>query len=236
MRVLELGQFISISYAGMLLAEQGCEVTKWTAPDGRPDPVQDLLYGGELWAWLCQGKRLVRRAAAEVATLPPGEADVVLDNFRADAWTRWQVDPAEQAARLGVPWVSLRDEFDQRSFDPIAQARAWGDLIGCVPACLGDTAAGLWMAFKALAAPPGHHVLRQGSILAKLVEGELLVDPPRPHPGLVPWMEPGSYGPDIDGGGDGVIVMYRGEPHREPYRDSRWRREHLDHRGGRYVI
>jgi hypothetical protein len=135
-----------------------------------------------------------------------------------------------------VTWVSLRDDFDGRGFDALAQARAWGDHVGYVPTYIGDTSAGLWMAFKALAAhehgDSGHHVLRQGACLAKLVEGEAVVETKRngEHP---PWDAPGTYGPDGD---EGVAVDFKGERIVEPFRDEAWRREHLDHRGGRYVV
>lgn len=229
MRILELGSYISIAYAGMILAEQGHEVVKWTA--ARPDPVQGLRHGAALWEWINHGKQLGERHAAAVGYEPAGRWDAVIDNIRVQTWQEWGVDPAAEAGRLGVPWVSMRDDFGGRSFDAIAQARAWGDHLGYIPAYLGDTSFGLWAAFKLLTAPPGHHVLCQAACLAKLVEGELVVTPWRDG-AAPPWDEPGSYGRD----GDGVTVIYRGEKHHEPFRGTGWRREHLRHDGGRYVI
>ncbi|CUU61007.1 hypothetical protein Ga0074812_15232 [Parafrankia irregularis] len=48
--------------------------------------------------------------------------------------------------------------------------------VGGYTVLLGDTTSGVWMGFKALAAittgAPGHHVIRQASTFAKLIEGE----------------------------------------------------------------
>lgn len=240
LRVLELGTYVAPAYAGMLLAEQGHQVLKWTSPD-TADPVLGLRHGGRLWAWLNHGKMLEQRHARHVVDLPAGDVDVIVDNLRAATWARWGVDPAGEADRLGVPWVSLRDDFDGRSFDAVAQARAWGDHLGYLPIYIGDTTGGLWLAFKALhlavAGLPGHHVLRQAACLTKLVEGELVVgDVPRPGPGAggPPWDEPGTYG--AAAGGGGVQVVYRGDTIVEPFRDQAWRRQHLQHDGGRIGI
>jgi hypothetical protein len=213
----------------MLLAEQGHEVTKWAA--GHPDPIEGLHRGAELWQWINTGKQVQYVHAADVRRLRPSDVDVVIENIRASTWDRWHVNPATQAKRLGVPWVSMRDDFDGRSFDAIAQARAWGDHLGYLPAYLGDTTGGLWLAFKALTAGPGHHVLRQAACLAKLVEGELVVEAERDGADT-PWDDPGTYGRD----GGGVRVVYRGEEIREPFRGDRWRRTHLRHDRGRYVV
>lgn len=229
MRVLELGSYVIPAYAGMVLAEQGHEVSKWTGV--RPDPILGLIRGGELWAWINHGKTVGQRHAATIEDEPPGRFDAVIDNIRAATWEAWGVDPAAEAERLGVRWVSMRDDAGGRSFDAIAQARAWGDHVGYVPAYLGDTAGGLWLAFKLLAAPPGHHVLHQAACLAKLVEGELQVTPERDG-AAPPWDEPGTYGRD----GDGVTVVYRGERHHEPFRDGAWRLANLRHEAGRLVV
>jgi hypothetical protein len=208
-------------------------VIKWTSPETL-DPVRELRRGDELWAWLNHGKIVEPRHAATVRLVTPGHVDAVIDNIRAITWQRWGVYLPQEAKRLGVPWVSMRDDFDGRGFDAIAQARAWGDHVGYVPAYLGDTAAGLWLAFKllALAGEPGHAVLRQGACLAKLVEGELVVQAKRDGE-IPPWDEPGTYGPTATG----VAVTYRGEQVEESYRDDAWRWENLAHDGdGRYTI
>lgn len=206
----------------MILAEQGHEVTKWVSPT-TPDPVQELRRGDELWAWLNHGKTLVPQHSMAVPDMPVGYIDAVIDNIRRTTWERWAVDPAEEAKRLGVPWVSMSDDFDGRGFDAIAQARAWG-----------DTAGGLWLAFKllALAGEPGHVVLRQGACLGKLVEGEMVVRAGRDGK-IPPWDEPGTYGPTATG----VSVAYRGEQVDESFKDDAWRWENLAHDGtGRYII
>lgn len=235
MRVLELGSYIIPAYAGMILAEQGADVYKWLGE--RPDPVQTLDRGGDdLWAWINAGKTLLRRDAREVKSLRPGDFDVVIDNIRASTWQRWGIDPAEQSPRLGVTWVSMRADVGERSFDVIAQARAWGDSLGLIPAYLGDTAGGLWLAFKALAAhatsPGGHRVVYQAAALAKLVEGEL-VAPGGDRSQGSPWDAAGTYGPDENGN---ARVVYRGETLLEPPRDDAWRLQNLRHSAGRFTI
>ena len=222
MNILELGSYVAPAYAGMILAEQGHTVTKWSTDD----PIHHLNRGPELWAWINEGKSVETRHAADVRDLEPGQVDIVLDNFRAATWERWGIDPADLASQIGVTWVSLRADDDQRSFDVIAQARAWGNM-GHLPFYIGDTAAGLWLAFKALCAPQGHHVIRQAACLAKLVEGEL-VTPRGPDN---PWDDPDNYG-----WFDQATVIFKGEYISEPARDDEWRRSHLAHRNGRYVI
>lgn len=148
MQVLELGSYVSVAYAGMLLAEQGHQVEKWVSPT-RPDPIQGLRRGAALWDWINEDKAVVQRNAVAVSDVPAGTYDVVLDNVRRETWRRWGLDPEAEAQRLNVAWISLRDELDGRSFDVVAQARAWMDHAGYVPFYVGDTAAGLWLAFKA---------------------------------------------------------------------------------------
>lgn len=239
MKVLEIGSYVIPAMAGMLLREQGHRVVKWINPNAEVlDPVQTLLKGDELWAYFNEGKQLVRHDARHVGLphlLRTGSFDIVIDNVRAATWEKWGVDPARVAAREGVAWVSMRDDFDGLSFDAIAQARAWGNHQGILPMYLGDTTGGLWLAFKALNARKGHHyVLRQATALAKLVEGELAVRPPRERDGLsTVWDRPGDYGPDADGS---AKVEFRGQTVREPLRDDAWRRENLHHKDGRYII
>lgn len=234
-RILELGSYVLPAYAGMVLREQGCEITKWTHPEGHPDPVQTLTRGADLWTWLNEGKTLAPRPASDIRTLAPGDTDVVIDNIRASAWHSWGIDPTAEAHRLDVPWISMRDEFDGRSFDAVAQARALMEHTPYIPIYLGDTSGGLWLAFKALAlltaGAKGHHTLRQSSCLAKLVEGELRV--PATRTTAPPWDAPGTYGAHADG----IRVIYRGTPIHEPARDHTWKWRHLRHDGtGRIII
>lgn len=230
MRVLELGVGIPPAYAGMVLAEQGHEVTRWLGE--RPDPVRLLRHGEALWAWLMAGKRAYRRHAESVRQLEPGDVDVVVDDFHPSSWREWGVDPALEAKRLGAVWVSLRAEDGGPLLDPVAQARAWGDHVGFLPIRIADTAAGLWLAFKALAANPGHHVLWHAGCLAKLVEGELVVPMDRSSLATAPCDEPGETGRE----GRGVVATQRGVRVTEPFRTRLWRLENLTHRDGRIVI
>lgn len=234
MRILELGSYVIPAYAGMILAEQGHQVEKWLSPT-TDDPVLGLRRGDELWAWLNEGKKVHAEPADHVTELEVGEYDVIIDNIRAQTWQRWGVDQAEVAARLRIPWVTMRDDFDGRSFDAIAQARAWGDHLGYLPVYIGDTSGGLWLALKALSTvsqgQTGLHILRQAACLAKLVEGELIVEADRPG-GTPPWDAPGTYGATSEA----ARVEYRGEIVTEPMRGPSWRRENLAHQDGRYRI
>lgn len=235
MRVLEIGSYVSIAYAGMILREQGCEVTKWLGTS--PDPVEELKGGERLWSWLNENKTTTVKHGSTVRDLQRGDFDVIIDNVRAETWQRWGVNPEVWANNLGVTWVSLRDDFDGRGFDAIAQARAWGDHIGYLPVYLGDTGGGLWLAFKALAMYANgerseHFVIRQAACLAKLVEGELLeVERDGYTP---PWDEPGTYG--LAPEGYATEVHYRGEIIKEPFRSAQWRRENLKHENGRLIV
>jgi crotonobetainyl-CoA:carnitine CoA-transferase CaiB-like acyl-CoA transferase len=220
----------------MLLAEQGCRVTKWS--DGR-DPILGLNRGEELWAWVNHGKVVVDEHPGVLAGewFAPGRGpDIVLDNFRPETLKRWHLDPAALAARHGLVWVSMRSEAGDRSFDLLAQARSWmGEGAPWVPFWAGDTVGGLWMAFKALAmhsaGRPGHYVLGQASCMQKLVEGELVLEAERAPGGPVPWeTEPYRFE-----AGE-AVVQYKGTTYREPVRDRAWKLANLWHDGGRIRV
>ena len=233
MRVLELGNFVVPAYAGMILAEQGARVEKWT--NGK-DPILGCRSGAELWAWINHGKTIRYRHPRELAGGVP--FDVVIDNFRPDTLIGWGVDPALLAGQYSLVWVSMRAEVGDRSFDLIAQARSTMEVAPHAPFWLGDTAGGLWAAFKALAMyadrRPGHYVLGQASCLQKLVEGELMVERPEPLAGnVVPW-DPDAYYHDT--AANEVRVDYKGASLREPVRDRAWKLAHLWHDGGRIRI
>ncbi len=227
LRILELGNYVVPSYAGMILAEQGHRVEKWT--NGR-DPILSLHRGDELWAWINRGKTLTDRHPRTLLDDWPG-ANIVLDNFRPETLARWGVDPAVLARRWGCVWVSMRSESGDRSFDLIAQARSWMEYAPWVPFWAGDTIGGLWLAFKALAAPgPGHYVLGQASCMQKLVEGELVIDVERDGK-TIPWEnEPYRF---EDGE---AVVQYKGDTYREPVRDRAWKLANLWHDQGRMRI
>jgi hypothetical protein len=231
-RVLELGNFVVPAYAGMILAEQGAIVEKWT--NGK-DPILSCRSGAELWTWINHGKTLVNRPVASLPGDPPS-VDIVIDNFRPSTLAGWGVDPVSLSQRHGWVWVSMRSEVGERSFDLIAQARSIREYGPHVPFWLGDTAGGLWMAFKALAmhvsGKPGHYVLGQASVLQKLVEGELLVERPEPLPGnVVPW-DPDPYFMDEMK----AVVEYKGEKIEEPVRSREWKWANLWHDGGRMRV
>jgi hypothetical protein len=55
------------AYSGMVLAEQGATVEKWT--NGK-DPILGCRSGAELWAWINHGKTLVNRPVASLPVDP----------------------------------------------------------------------------------------------------------------------------------------------------------------------
>jgi hypothetical protein len=208
----------------MVLAEQGHEVEKWWTGD---DPVLHLNAGDELWNWLNEQKTLTeKRASLDILEEALPAFDAVVENIRPASWKFWGIDREVLANRYGVRWVSMEAEVDGgRSFDAVAQAQALGSISPPIPFYIGDTAGGLWLAFKALASrETGHFRLFQASCLAKLVEGELMV--PRQT-----W-DRSLYRLDAEG----AAVEFRGEIVREPLRDTEWRRSHLRHQGGRISI
>lgn len=214
----------------MVLAEQGCDVTKWVRPD---DPILGLIQGDELWEWVNHGKTLTDRHVDSINATDLAGYDIVVDNIRASAWDRFGVDPQVLADELGVVWVSVRSETGARSFDVIAQAQTIMEHGPPVPWFIGDTSVGLWAAYKAMSmfarGRSGHAVVYQATALAKLVEGELVVDRPK---GDWPFDDQGTYFGDEHGG----HVFFRGEWRREPIRDRQWKLDNLRHVGGRLQI
>lgn len=224
LNILELGSYIAPAYAGMILAEQNHTVTKWT----RNDPIHDLLHGEDLWQWINHKKTVLDTHANNVALLQPNQYDIILDNTRLSTWHKRGIDPTKLAKHLNVTWVALTPNANTYSFDIIAQAQAFGNL-GILPFYIGDTAAGLWLAFKALAAQPGYHQVGHATCLAKLVEGEeTLQRPPNKYP----------YDPDdsYTCNGQTAQVTFKNTTITEPMRDREWRLQNLPNRDGRFIV
>jgi hypothetical protein len=236
--VLEMGNYISVAYAGMLLAEQGYDVYKVIHPT-KKDPILQLRHGKELWDWINHGKKFI------IAELPNGlpfltavKPDIVIENVRQATWQgRWCNIMAELCLHFDPRWVGLRDELGDKSFDVIAQARAFLNFSPRAAFYLGDTAAGLWMAFKASCSNEGGmFMLHQASILHKLVEGEMVVKANRTR-GHLPSTKT-FWDKEIFGANDRVaFAEYKGEIISEPIRDHKWRWANLKHDGkGRIII
>ena len=227
-RVLELGSYVVPAYAGMVLAEQGHHVTKWVKPGA--DPILGLHRGDELWRWINHGKRLEDRHPRDLLSTDE-RWDIVIDNFRPSTLAKWSIDPARIAKDRGLRWVSLRSEVGEVSFDLIAQARSWMEFCPWVPFYVGDTVAGLWVAFKALAGDePGHFVIGHATCMQKLVEGELVIDVDR-RGDAIPWDQERYTCVERE-----AVIDYRGTTYREPARSREWKLAHLWHHDGRMVI
>lgn len=230
-RILELGSSIAPAHAGLCLADAGMTVEKWAAGG---DPMQRLRDGHRLWEFYTRDKTLVARHSASIVDVERGRYDGIIDNHTARFWERHQVDPAEQADRLCIPWVSIVSDLPDthlgRSFDVIAQARAFG-IPERIPFFIGDTAAGLVAAFTLASMLAQfqleHRLVPQAAALASLREGGLDCRPPDGG-----WDHPNSYYLNDQG----AVVIYRDGPIVEPLRDDMWRRRHLSHRGGRFQL
>lgn len=235
MRVLELGNYVSVAYAGMILAEQGMDVAKWHNGN---DPICGLYRGDELWQWINEGKNMVERHVTTLLTLAPDDyPDIIIDNFRPTTLEQWGINPAQIAEHMHCVWVSLRSEVGDTSFDIVAQMRSTAEYVGYLPFYLGDTSGGLWLAFKALAMhahkKPGHYVLGQASCMQKLIEGELVVTPSRTEKHRPIWDRDGYF---FDEQQQKAVVRYKGREYHEPVRDTEWKYAHLWHDGGRMRI
>ncbi len=235
--VLEIGNYISVAYAGMLLAEQGYDVYKVIHPT-KKDPILDLKHGQELWDWINHGKKfLIAELPNGVPILTAVKPDIVIENVKQYTWeARWCNVMMELCLECDPRWVGLRDELGGRSFDVIAQARAFLNFSPRIPFYIGDTAAGLWMAFKATCSQDsGMFMLHQASILHKLVEGEMVVKANRAR-GHLPSTKT-FWDKELFGANDRVaFAEYKGEVQTEPIRDADWRWENLKHKNGRIII
>jgi len=228
MKILEIGNYIIPAYAGMILAEQGHEVIKWTNGN---DPTLSLNDGDKLWSWLNQGKNIVNKNFSEIPSALD-EFDAVIDNVKESSLRRLGIDPAALAAKHQVRWISMRSESeDEISFDIIAQARSWMQYADWIPFYVGDTTGGLWLAFKLLASnKPEHAVIYQASAMQKLVEGELIHTPDR-NRNQIPWdNEPYEF---KDGK---AIVQYKNKTYEESIKNTEWKLKHLKHINGRITI
>lgn len=221
MRILELGSYIAPAYAGLILSQQGHRVTKLV---GEHEPTLELRSGEELFEWLNQGKKLL---SGDIRELDFSEYDAVIDNIRVSTWLRLGMAPEDLAFEHFLKWASLRSETGEPSFDLIAQNQAWGDK-GRLPFYIGDTAAGLWLAFKLLNLEAGEHAtVYQATALAKLVEGNL----------AVPWRLWDDFGEYYAAQDGTAVVRYRDRLYLEPIRDDEWRRVNLKHdEYGNYLV
>ncbi len=209
MRILELGKYVAPAYAGMLLAEQGHNVIKWKMNN---DPLDELAP--HIIDWANYGKTIhpIGDRRAEDAH----GFDVIITNLvTLDPWAVYR-------ATL-IPVVKIEPLNTAKSFDVIAQAQA--GIKHRIEFYIGDTAAGLFMAFKALNMDDQEvAIIQHPAAILKLMEGELI----KPH---VPEDDDTYQYCD-----DGAKVIFNGETYTEKVRDYEWQIVNIDHQYGRILF
>lgn len=225
MRILELGTYIAPAYAGMILAEQGNYVEKWFTSR---DPIFDLKRSRDLWEWINHDKTLHEKKLEELEdALSSNTFHVVIDNIRLDTWLRiLDTTPEQLAKKHDVVWISLRDELNERSFDAVTQARSWA-VAGAkwVPFYVGDTTAGLWLAFSAYSKRAhfgSHYIVGHSTCMAKMIEGDQVVKVKR-HRNQTPW-DRETYLMSNHGE---AYIEFKGESIHEPRRNRQWQLDNL---------
>lgn len=122
-RVLELGQFITAPYAGLLLADLGAEVVKVEKP-GSGDPFRQFRQG-DYSPNFCAYNRNKKSLALDIAK-PEGVAallrlvphfDVLIENFRPGVMQR-----------LGLAWERLREASPRLVYCSVSGFAADGPL------------------------------------------------------------------------------------------------------------
>lgn len=108
LRVVEMGQLLAGPFCGQLLADFGADVIK-LEPPGVGDPMRawgrERPQGQSLWWSVCaRNKRSVTvdlrtEAGQHLARELIAEADVLVENFRPGTLERWNLAPADLAAR-----------------------------------------------------------------------------------------------------------------------------------------
>lgn len=227
MNVFELGSYIAPAYAGMILAEQKHRVTKYVSPF---DAIFDLKNTEAFWNWLNKDKTFVDdHYTAAIDRLRAG--DVVIENIRAASWHRHDIDRKQIAEDRRVRWISIEDELQHRSFDVVAQARAWAwTRTDWIRFYIGDTIAGLWAAYSACCSvQSGHFVVGHATSLAKMIELELQ-DVDRHADRTSHDRETYTMTED------GALVDYKDERIFEPKRTREWCLQNLYHQNMRCVV
>ena len=166
MRILEIGKYISVAYAGMLLSEQGHDVIKILA---NYEPVLKLRNGDKLFDWLNYKKITYKNHNLSVKSLVDKyNIDVVISNV-----------PDISLKHCGkARLVKIKPTCRKRGFDIFAQAQIFSELNFHAPFYIGDTVSGLFAAFLAISTSREYSEVGQGEALQKIIEGELLVDKP----------------------------------------------------------
>ena len=170
MKILKLGKYLSVFYAGMLLSEQGHTVIKIMADN---EPLLELEKGEELLAWLNYKKIIKTKNDKNIQDLiNKYKPDIVLENIS-------YLNPKYFKIAKKTKWVSIRPSGNlDKSFDIFAQIQTFGEYKKYFDFYIGDTVAGLFAAFIAMSSNKQYNVVRQAEALQKIIEGELIVKKP----------------------------------------------------------
>ena len=242
LRVIELGQLIAGPFCGQMFADMGADVIK-VEPPGQGDPLRDWgREGFPLWWSVCaRGKRCVtlnlREAEGQdVLKRLVAEADFLIENFRPGTLEKWGLG-YEQLKVVNPRLIMIRvSGYGQTG--PYASRPGYasvGEAFGGVryvmgepdrkPSragiSLGDSLAGLFSAFGALAAL--HHRERTGE--GQVIDTSIYESVLAFMEGLVPEYQFEGYTRERSGsvlpsiapsniydGSDGMVIIAANQP------------------------
>ena len=221
----------SPAYAGMILAEQGHAVVKWT--NGK-DPILSLNRGDELWAWINHGKRIEdrhpeiagrrlgsrssgptrRTSSSTTSGRPPSSAGASIPARSPDGglYGGSRCDPRSAI----VPSMSSPRPAPGSNTPP-----------GCRSGRGTPSAACGWPSRRWPTGRRGISRSARRRACRSLSRGSWSSSGRRPT-AAIPW-EVDPY--RVEGGE--AIVEYKGTTYREPIRDRSWKLDHLWHDQGR---
>ncbi|WP_235735455.1 CaiB/BaiF CoA transferase family protein [Nocardioides alcanivorans] len=145
-RVLEAGQLLAGPFAATLLADQGADVIKIEAP-GTGDPMREWgrTDGNSLW-WPVVGRNkravtlnLREEEGQELFLRLVAEADIVVENFRAGTFEKWNLSYERlRAVNPGIIFVRVSGYGQTGPYSNRAGYGSIGEAMGGLRYVLGD--------------------------------------------------------------------------------------------------